>query len=194
MNFFDLLLDDYTNDPFFSNYRLLKRRPKEECGTDDYVKYLKYLAEYRKREDEKIRKMLNTKRDGIDKKLEEIDKDIDKTEDELAEAKVVLNDLDMNLQNVIDSVRAGYEHDKVKKMAEIAGKKDLERSGDAFACANVMYICMDKYNKWEKCTKRVKELERKLSALYRDKSNLTETLTNIGFYITEEEDGSPSEV
>lgn len=191
MNFFDILLDEYKNDPFFN--RSFFRNRYEPKGTDDYINYLKYINEYRKKEDEKINKILNKRRDDIVEKLAAIDNDIEKTEGELQTAKNAMETLDMDLQNIIDAVRGGYKHSRVEKM-EKAVKLEGERKNDALACANVMYICMDKYNAWEKVVKRIKELERKLAALYRDKSDTNESLESIGFFLTEGEDGSPSEV
>lgn len=182
MTLFDFLLDDF-------NENFITKTPRMNLNQfgGDYMKYLRYINEYRKKEDEKIRQFLNTKKNDVEKRKEDLEKRIFKVNEQINEAKTALNNLDLNIQNVIDSVNAGYEHDKIQKMK----RTGAYREDKAFACANVMFILADKYNEWEKLTKRIHEYESYLSRLEREHSEYEEALGNIGFYI---DDSKPSDV
>ena len=189
MNIVDFLLNELNEDRF-DPMPLWYRKTARRTNTDEYLDYLKYMNEYRKKEDERILKFLNSKKTDIAKRKEELEKQRDTVAEELKLAKASVDALEMDVDYIIAKVKDGYVHDKVNKMK----RTENRREDAAIACANVMYIMADKYNEWEKLTKKVNEYERKLSSLERQLETLNESLENIGFYIDEKEDCSPSNV
>ena len=189
MTLFDLLLDEF-NKEYFNPQPLWTHKLNEYKGSgEDYLKYLKYLKDYREKEDAKIKRFLNTKKTDIEKRKDELDGEIFKVNEELRDARAALDKMEMDPEFFVHKVAEGYEHDKVKKMK----RTEKDRENDALKCANLMYIFMDLYNHWEKLTKRITDLERKLSRLEKERDSISESLTSIGFYIDEKEDCSPSE-